>query len=70
MSSPGLRRRLENRAKHWAAREAAASTPEEKAAVMYDACRMVATNKSMAGRPEVWNELAAHLAAFYRQHSA
>ena len=67
--SNSLRRKAANRAKHWADREAAATTPEDKAAVMYDACRMVATHQEMAGHPEVWGELANHLAAFYRRYS-
>lgn len=64
-----LQRRFENRAKHLAAREAAATTPQAKAALLYDACRTVALHQEMAGHPEVWDALTSHLADFYRRYS-
>lgn len=64
-----LQRTAENRAKHLAAREAAVTAPEDKAALLYDACRTVAVHQEMAGHPEVWDELSSHLAAFYRRYS-
>jgi hypothetical protein len=64
-----LQRTAENRAKHLAAREAAAKTPEDKAALMYDACRTVAVHQALVGHPEVWDALASHLAAFYRRYA-
>ncbi|MGW4651323.1 hypothetical protein [Kitasatospora sp. NPDC004289] len=64
-----MARRAANRAKHWAARQAAATSKQEEAAVMYDACRMVASTAEMAGRPEVWGELAKVLAKFYADYT-
>ncbi|MDH6107886.1 hypothetical protein P3T36_006345 [Kitasatospora sp. MAP12-15] len=64
-----LARRAKNRAKHWADRQDAAATPQEKAAVMYDACRMVAANAELAGRPEVWSKLAETLQKFYADYT-
>jgi hypothetical protein len=64
-----LQRTAENRAKHLAAREAAATTPEDKAALMYDACRTVALHQQLAGHPEVWDALTKHLGDFYRRYS-
>lgn len=64
-----VQRTAENRAKHLAAREAAAKSPEDKAALIYDACRTVAVHQEMAGHPEVWDEFAKHLAAFYNRYT-
>lgn len=64
-----LARKAQNRAEHWERRQAAATTPQEKVAVWFDACRMVATHSEIAGHPEVWTKLAEHLNAFYRHYT-
>ncbi|WP_042370532.1 hypothetical protein [Streptacidiphilus neutrinimicus] len=61
--------RAQNQAKHWEDRQAAATTPQQQAAVWYDACRMLAANLEAAGKPEVWTRLAEQLRGFYQDYS-
>lgn len=58
-------RRQANQAAHWNAKQQAASTPQERAAVWWDACRMVAHQHERSGNPQVWRELIDHLHRFY-----
>jgi hypothetical protein len=62
-------RRTENQQKHWEARQAAATTAQQQAAVWYDACRMLAANLEAAGKTEVWTRLAERLRGFYEDYS-
>jgi hypothetical protein len=62
-------RKARNRQEYWLRRQAAATTAQQQAAVWYDARRMVAAQKAIAGRPQVWRELASYLSAFYQRHA-
>jgi hypothetical protein len=61
--------RAQNQAKHWEGRQAAATTPQQQAAVWYDAYRMLAANLEAAGKTEVWMRLAERLHGFYQDYS-
>lgn len=62
-------RRRANQAKHWNARQAAATTPAATVSVWFDASRMVATQAEKNGDPEVWLHLAKHLHDFYKRYA-
>ncbi|QIB49498.1 hypothetical protein [Streptomyces aureoverticillatus] len=61
-------RQTQNRAKHWNARIAAATTDQERAGVWYDACRTLARQAERDGGPDLWRALTAHLHDFYKRN--
>ena len=63
------RTRAQNQARFWAERQGAAESPAEVAAIWFDACRMVARQSELAGKPEVWTKLATTLNDFFKSHS-
>jgi len=63
------RRRKENQAKFWNAKQAAATTPQERVAVWFDACRMLAVRAERNGDTSVSERLASHLHDFFRSNS-
>ncbi|MFJ3848322.1 hypothetical protein ACWDO6_20970 [Streptomyces sp. NPDC003674] len=65
MSTP---RQTQNRAKHWNARIAEATTERERAGVWYDACRTLAIKAEREGRPEVWRKLTEELHDFFKRN--
>ncbi|MDX2658252.1 hypothetical protein PV382_18165 [Streptomyces scabiei] len=60
--------RQKNQAEFWNGRQAAATTPEARAAVWYDACRMRAREADKKGDPPLWDLLASHLHDFFQAH--
>lgn len=63
------RRRRENQAEFWNAKQAAATTPTERVAVWFDACRMRAAEAEKSGDTTVAEKLASHLHDFFVTHS-
>ncbi|GAB3127473.1 hypothetical protein GCM10027160_52180 [Streptomyces calidiresistens] len=68
---PQPRTRAQNQARHWQQRQAdaAARGPAAVASVWFDAARMVAKQRALNGSPEVWDDLAKTLKAFYERHA-
>ncbi|MFJ9551773.1 hypothetical protein [Streptomyces erythrochromogenes] len=62
------RRQTQNRAKHWNARIAEATTEKERAGVWYDACRTLARQAEREGKPNVWPALTKALHDFYKNN--
>jgi formiminotetrahydrofolate cyclodeaminase len=63
------RRRRANQVPFWNAKQAAAQTPQDRAGVWHDACRMRAVEAENTGDNSVWEELASHLHDFFVAHS-
>lgn len=64
--------RKRNQAAFWNEKQARATTPEQRAAVWYDACRMLARNAAKTSEDEqtpVWDKLSHHLHNFFQAHS-
>lgn len=61
--------RRRNQAEFWNDKQARATTPEQRVAVWFDACRMLARNADKNGQPALWDELAKHLHNFFQQHA-
>jgi hypothetical protein len=61
--------RQKNQAEFWNARQGAATTPQERAAVWYDACRMLARQADKNGEPALWDALTTHLHNFFQAHT-
>lgn len=70
MTSQAEANRRRNQAEFWNDKQTRATTPEARTAVWFDACRMVVRNAERNGRPELWDELAKHLHAFFQHHNA
>ncbi|MFM9373253.1 hypothetical protein [Streptomyces sp. Da 82-17] len=61
--------RQRNQAEFWNEKQGKAQTPEARAAVWYDACRMRVRNADPAKQTELWNALASHLHNFFQEHA-
>lgn len=58
--------RRANQAEFWNDKQARARTPEQRAAVWYDACRMTIRNARPSDQPRMWEALASHLHSFFQ----
>lgn len=67
--TPAQQARQRNQAEFWNARQAAATTPQDRAAVWYDACRMLARQADKHGEPPLWDALTTHLHNFFQAHT-
>lgn len=69
MTTQAEENRRRNQAEFWNERQAKATTPEARAAVWYDACRMLTRGAERRGNPQLWEELTRHLHAFFQHHA-
>ncbi|MFI8085847.1 hypothetical protein ACIF6L_34285 [Kitasatospora sp. NPDC086009] len=68
-AGPGGSRRAQNKAKHWNAKQASATTPADRAAVWFDACRTLAAQAEKQGSVELFRKLEAQLHQFFLDHA-
>lgn len=69
MTTAQAQTRQKNQAEFWNAKQAAATTPQERAAVWYDACRMLARQADKTGQQPLWDALTSHLHNFFQAHT-
>lgn len=69
MTTQAEAKQQKNRAEFWNEKQAKATTPEARAAIWYDACRMLARKAEKDGRPPLWDDVARHLHSFFQHHN-
>ncbi|MFF1358768.1 hypothetical protein [Streptomyces sp. NPDC058297] len=69
MTTQAKANRRKNQAEFWNDKQARATTPEQRVAVWFDACRMLARNAVKNGRPGLDDALAKHLHDFFQHHN-